>query len=144
LCFGTQNANHGFVKTKLLSLMLLAAGAVFGQISIGISIGPPPPPRVYRVRPVAPAPGFVWVDGYWYPQGHKYRWHDGYWTRVPYAGAAWIGPRYDGGRFYEGYWQGPRGDFKHDHKWDKKRERDWDRGDGHDNGRGRGKGHDKH
>jgi hypothetical protein len=32
----------------------------------------PPPPRVYRVRP-RPGPAFVWVEGYWYPQGNRYR-----------------------------------------------------------------------
>jgi hypothetical protein len=129
------------VKKKLLSLMFLAGSALYGQISIGISIGPPPPPRVVRVRPIAPGPGFYWVDGYWYPSGRHYKWHDGYWTRLPYAGAAWVGPRYDGGKFYEGYWQGPRGQFKHDHKWDRGRERDYDR---EERGNGRGRGHDKH
>lgn len=130
------------MKTKLLSLMLLAGGTIFGQISIGIMIGPPPPPRVVYVRPAAPGPEFVWVEGYWYPSGKHYRWHDGYWSRPAYAGAYWIGPRYDGGRFYEGHWEGPRGQFKHDHKWDRERDRDYDREE-REHGRGRGRGHDK-
>ena len=105
-------------------LTLLAGGAVFGQVSVGIRIGPPPPARVIAV-PARPGPEFVWVDGYWYPVGGHYRWHEGYWTRPPYAGAHWVGARHDGERFYNGYWDGDRGRFEHDHKFDKHRDRDW-------------------
>jgi hypothetical protein len=130
------------VKKKLLLLMLLAGGTIFGQVSIGITIGtPPPPPRVVYVRPAPPGPEFLWVEGYWYPAGKHYQWHDGYWSRPVYAGAYWVGPRYDAGRFYEGYWEGPRGQLKHDHKWDRGRDRDYDREQ--KPGRGRGRGHDK-
>src|SRR5262245_1679732 len=70
-----------------LSIMLLtSAVGVQAQVSVGITIGPPPPPRVIRVPP-SPQPRFVWVEGYWYPVGHHYKWHDGYWTRRPYEGA---------------------------------------------------------
>ena len=118
---------------KLLAAMLLTAGLGFGaEVSFGIQIGtPPPPPRVVRVRPIAPGPGYFWVDGYWYPVGHRYRWHDGYWSRPPYDGYRWIGPRYEGGTFFEGYWDGGRGRFDHDHRWDRDRNRDY----GHDRDR---------
>jgi hypothetical protein len=115
------------MKTKLLTVVLLAAGSVFGQVSVGINIGPPPPPRVLRVRPVAPGPDFTWVDGYWYPVGGRYHWHAGYWTRPPYAGALWVGPRHEGGRFYEGHWEGNRGVIAHDHHWDREHDRDFRR-----------------
>ncbi len=110
---------------KLLGVMLLTAGLGFGaQVSFGIGIGvPPPPPRVLRVRPLAPGPDFFWVDGYWYPVGGRYRWHAGYWTRPPYPGYRWIGPRYEGGMFFQGYWDGDRGRFEHDHRWDRDRRR---------------------
>jgi hypothetical protein len=111
------------VKKKLLSLMLLAVGMVFGQVSIGIRIGPPPAPRVVRVRPVAPGPDYAWVDGYWYVVSGKYRWHDGYWTRPPYVGAHWVGPHHDGERFFDGYWEGAHGRVEHDHRWDKDHDR---------------------
>jgi hypothetical protein len=110
---------------RLLVLILLATGFMFGQVSIGIRIGPPPPPRVVRYRPPAPGPDFFWVDGYWYAAGGRYRWHDGYWTRPPYGGARWVAPRHDGERFYDGYWDGDRGRFEHDHRWDHDRDRDW-------------------
>lgn len=115
------------MKTKLLCLTLLAAGWVFGQVSIGIQIGPPPPPRVVRVLPPSPGPGFVWIGGYWYVIGGRYRWHAGYWTMPPYAGAHWVAPRHDGERFFAGYWDGDRGRFEHDHRWDRDHERDHDR-----------------
>ena len=110
---------------KWIAVLLLAAGTSFAQISVGIRIGPPPPPRYYVV-PVSPGPEYVWVDGYWYADGGRYRWHNPYWTRPPYSGARWIGPRHDGERFYGGYWDGDRGRFEHDHHWDRDhRRRDW-------------------
>lgn len=116
------------LSTLLLSGTLLAlAPAAPAQVSIGIQIGAPPAPRVLRVRPVSPGAEFFWVDGYWYPVGHHYRWHDGYWTRPPYSGARWVGTRHEDGRFYEGYWDGDRGRFEHDHHWDRDRDRDHDR-----------------
>ncbi|SPE27871.1 conserved exported hypothetical protein [Candidatus Sulfopaludibacter sp. SbA3] len=117
------------MRNKLLALLFLAAGAAFAQISIGITIGAPPPPRVVRVRPVAPGPDFFWVDGYWYPVGAHYKWHDGYWTRPPYVGARWIAPHHDGRQYFVGYWDGDHGRLEHDHKWDRDRDhRDY----GHD------------
>jgi hypothetical protein len=41
------------------------------------------------VVPAQPGPEFMWIDGYWYPQGGHYLWHDGYWSRPPYEGAYW-------------------------------------------------------
>jgi hypothetical protein len=118
------------MKKKLFAMAVFAAGTIFAaDFSVGIRIGPPPAPRVIRVRPPNPGPGFFWVDGYWYPAGGRYRWHDGYWTRPPYGGANWIGPRYEGGQFFEGHWGGPRGDRPHDHRYDHNRERDYH---GHD------------
>jgi hypothetical protein len=125
------------IKTTPLAILLLTAGSLFAaDFSIGISIGPPPPPRVVRVRPVTPGPGYVWVTGYWYPEGRRYKWHDGYWTRPPYEGAVWVAPRHENGLFYNGYWEGSRGRFEHDHRWDHERKRrDWDRDRDHDHDR---------
>jgi|SRR5579862_234625 len=119
------------MKKNLLALMLLAGGTIFGaQISVGIRIGPPPPARVIRV-PRSPGPEYIWVGGYWYPVGNRYRWHDGYWTRPPYAGARWVAPHHDGERFFDGYWEGERGRVEHDHKWDHDRNHDYREGDRH-------------
>jgi YXWGXW repeat-containing protein len=128
------------MKAKLLACLLLAGGFVFAaDFSVGVRIGPPPPPRVVAVRPPAPGPDWLWVDGYWYPAGNRYLWHEGYWSRAPYPGARWVIPRYDGERFYEGYWEGDRGRFRHDHRWDRDRDRDYDR-ERHE----RDRDHDRH
>lgn len=123
-----------FLLAAMLAGMFLAGApaSYSAQVSVGIRIGAPPRPRVVRVRPVAPGPDYYWVDGYWYPVGHKYHWHAGYWTRPPYGGAVWVGPRYEGGQFYAGYWNGDRGRFEHDHHWDHDRNRDRDRWRDHD------------
>ena len=114
------------LRKKLLVGLLLASGSVFAyQIGIGIQIGAPPPPRVLRVRPRAPGPDYMWVDGYWYPVDGRYRWHSGYWTRPPYVGARWIAPHHDGSRFFDGYWEGEHGRVDHDHRWDRDHDRDW-------------------
>ena len=126
------------VSSTVCGLVLLMSSAASAQVSVGVSIGhpapvvieepapvviePPPPPRTYSVAP-RPSPEFVWVEGYWYPQGHHYSWHDGYWTRPPYAGAYWVAPYYARGAYVSGYWGGPRGRFDHDHRWDNDRDR---------------------
>ena len=114
--------------TIVLALLFAAAGSAgAAQVTIGIRIGRPPAPRVVRMMPPRPGPAFIWVEGYWYPVGHRYRWHDGYWTRPPYRGARWVGPRHDDERFYSGYWDGPGGRVRHEHRWDRERERDFRR-----------------
>ena len=121
-----------FVHAMLISAtLLLGVPATFGQVSVGIQFGAPPPPRVVVV-PARPAPDYVWIEGYWYPVGGRYRWHAGYWTLPPYAGARWVSPRHEGGRYYVGYWDGDHGRFNHDHKWDKHHDRDHDRWRDHD------------
>jgi hypothetical protein len=132
--FGKFRAKLIDMKKTLLALILLAGGSSFAQLSIGVRIGAPPPPRVIHGRPRAPGPDYFWVDGYWYPAGNHYKWHNGYWTRPPYGGAIWVGPRYEGGQFFAGYWNGERGRFEHDHRWDRDHNRDF----GHD------RDHDRH
>ena len=111
---------------SIVALFLGPATPAHAQISFGIRIGPPPPPRAYYV-PAQPAPDYEWVEGYWYPQGSHYRWHNGYWTRPPYHGAYWEQPYYSGGRYYSGHWDGNRGAVAHNHRWDRSAQRDEDR-----------------
>jgi hypothetical protein len=122
------------VKTKLIVLTtLLAAGSAFAQLSVGVRIGAPPPARVQRMQTRSPGAGYSWIGGYWYPVGNHYKWHEGYWTRPAYSGAHWVAPRHDGQRFYEGYWEGDRGQVRHDHGWDRGRkpDRDFNRHEDH-------------
>jgi hypothetical protein len=113
-------------RIVLLAAVLLSAASVTNaQVSLGIRIGPPPRERVVRVTPRQPGSGYVWVGGYWYPNGRHYKWHEGYWSRPPYEGSRWIAPHYDGNQYYEGYWDGDRGHVEHDHHWDHDRNRDY-------------------
>src|SRR5581483_5599335 len=83
------------IRTFGLAILLCSCAAMAeAQVSVGIRIGTPPPIRAERMTR-APAPGYVWVPGYWYAQGNHYKWHKGYWTLPPYAGATWIAPRYE-------------------------------------------------
>jgi len=132
-----------FMKIAVLAAALACGVSVaHAQVAIGIRIGAPPPPRVVYAQPAQPGPGFIWVEGYWYPVGHHYRWHEGYWTRPPYEGARWVRPHYDRDRYFVGYWDGDRGRVEHDHRWDHGRDRDYhhDHGHGHDHDRGNGNG----
>jgi hypothetical protein len=112
------------VQTLAISALLFAPASVAqAQVSFGIQIGEPPAPRSYRV-PRQPGPDFVWVEGYQYPQGSRYLWHDGYWTRPPYQGAYWVEPYYVRGQYFAGRWEGNRGVIYHDYKWDRSKQRD--------------------
>jgi hypothetical protein len=103
------------MKTKILAILLLAGSSMFAgpRVFFGVGVGPgygyyappPPPPPVVAYRPLAPGPGYVWVDGYHYWAGSRYTWRRGYWERPPYARAYWVGPRYYGHRYYRGYWR---------------------------------------
>jgi hypothetical protein len=116
------------------ALLFVPAPVAHAQVSFGIRIGEPPAPRAYRV-PARPGPDYLWVEGYWYPQGSRYVWHNGYWTRPPYAGAYWVAPYHVGGQYYPGRWEGSRGYVNHDHRWDRN-----DRRDERHEPRGRGRG----
>ncbi|HZT23913.1 MAG TPA: YXWGXW repeat-containing protein [Verrucomicrobiae bacterium] len=59
---------------------------------------PPPPPPAETVV-VAPAPGYVWIDGEWVWRGH-WVWVAGHWAPPPPGYHIWV----------HGYWyHGPRG-----------------------------------
>src|SRR3954464_15403860 len=110
---------HLLKRLVLAASIFLAPGIANAQVSFGIRIGPPPPPRAYRVPP-PPGPDYVWVEGYQYPVGNRYRWHDGYWTRPPYPGAYWVEPYHYSGQYFAGHWEGGRGVIRHDHRWDRR------------------------
>jgi len=103
-------------NTWILSLCLAIAGALGSvalpaqaQVSIGVRIGPPPPPRHERI-PVMP-PGYVWTPGYWQFHGGRYVWRPG--RRVHgHPGYHWRQPRWV---------QGPRGWEMRQGGWDRDR-----------------------
>lgn len=95
------------MKSKLLALALFAGSSMFGAVRVGVEFGTPPPrpPRVHFVRPVAPGPNMVWINGYYELAGNQYRWRDGYWARRPHPRAVWVAPSYRRRRYYPGYWR---------------------------------------
>ena len=68
---------RNLVKTVVLATVLLASAAtVNAQVTFGVRVGQPPPPRAYRVPP-RPGADYVWVEGYQYPERGRYKWHEG-------------------------------------------------------------------
>jgi len=56
-------------------------------VPVRLYVPVPPPPPIVTVRPVRPAPGYVWVSGYQRWDGASYVWVPGHWSRPPRAHA---------------------------------------------------------
>lgn len=127
------------LKTVLATLVCLGAltQSALAGFSISIDVDQPPPSPRYEAAPPA-RPGWVWVPGFWYWEGHRHIWREGRWER-PRPGHHWVAPRWEdrGGRhhFEPGRWE-------RDHDWDRDRDRDRDHGRDDHPGRGRGHGRD--
>ena len=120
----TKTLSSRIFSTASLAAGLLALGlavpAASAQVGFGVTIGAPPPPLRYEVRPASPGAGFVWTEGFYEPYNSGYRWHGGYWQRPPYEGAYYVHPHWDhypdGWHQHEGYWaHGGPGEGFHDH-----------------------------
>lgn len=142
------------VRRLLLSAMLAAAAAAapaFAQISVNISIAPPP--AQYEIIPIV-APGQLWVPGYWAWNHDRHIWIRGR-TIVQREGYRWEPDRWvrrSDDKYYrlQGRWE--RDDkYKIVKMKKEKKNKYWKNDDddrsGHGN-RGRngknGKGRDKH
>src|SRR6516164_7868960 len=109
----------------LIAVVLAAAAVSWGAVSISVSFGPPALP-VY-VQPPCPAPGYVWVPGYWAwspnsnedsdedsdehsrEHSHGYYWVPGTWVLPPQVGVLWT-PGYWGFSVGLYYWHRDTGD----------------------------------
>jgi hypothetical protein len=102
--------------TRLLALAILLAPcslatlhAAYGQLVLGVSVNEAPPPLPVYDQPPIPAPGYLWVPGYWaWSEGGGYYWVPGTWILPPKAGLVWT-PGYWGSEegvyvFHVGYW----------------------------------------
>ena len=87
--------------------LLVLPHAVFGQVVISVSFGPPALP-VYE-QPVCPEDGYIWTPGFWaYDDDDGYYWVPGTWVEAPQPGYLWT-PGYWGWDdgvfiFHDGYW----------------------------------------
>src|SRR4051812_21884921 len=104
-----MNGKNPWVRSLLFALVFVSlSGAVFAQIGISISFGPPALP-IYE-QPPCPAEGYIWTPGYWaFDQDYDdYYWVPGTWVEAPEVGLLWT-PGYwawDNNQFFfhEGYW----------------------------------------
>ena len=96
-----------------IAILFLAAVlplSASGQVSIGISVGFPPPELPVYEQPICPGEGYIWTPGYWAwdPDDEDYYWVPGTWVLAPEVGYLWT-PGYWawGGSayvFHDGYW----------------------------------------
>jgi hypothetical protein len=102
---------------KAIAVMLALAsvtltGCVVRPAPVYVEGGPvmvaPPPPQV-EVVGVAPAPGLVWIGGYWNWVGGHHVWVAGRWDAPPPGYHVWVPHRwvpYRGGwRLQRGHWR---------------------------------------
>ena len=78
-----------------------------GYYAGGTVMVAPPAPQV-EVVGVAPAPGYVWIGGYWNWVGGRHIWVSGHWTK-PRPGHHWVAYEWvrqgDGWRLRPGHWE---------------------------------------
>lgn len=115
---------------KIMFATALCLGALaspaLAQINISIDLGvAPPPPRVEVVHEDV-RPGYFWIPGFWYWDGHRHVWSKGRWEHER-PGYRWVPARWD--------------DHGSRHHYEPGR---WERHDGPGNhGRGNAYGHDR-
>ncbi len=107
------------ILAPLLGACLLSLGSVVAlpahaSVSVGVSITLAPPELPVYEQPPLPAPGYLWMPGYWAYGPDGYYWVPGTWVMPPRVGYLWT-PGYWGwsSGFYfwhAGYW-GPRVGF---------------------------------
>ena len=76
----------------VLAVLLIIGCTAAANAQVVVKIQPREP--VHHVRPVAPGPGYVWIDGNWIVRGGHYVYVDGYWTR-PRRGQHWANGYWD-------------------------------------------------
>lgn len=99
-----------------------------------------PPKVIVERRPSPPASGYIWIEGYWHWDSHRYAWQAGRWVRPPQERAIWIAPVYErheqGYRYTPGRWRDDHKDDDRGRGGDSRGGKDDDRG-GKDDDRGR-------
>jgi len=101
-------------RLRFLFPLLLALGAALtlrpaeAQMEVSVSAPIPPPELPAYEQPPIPAPGYIWVPGYWAFGPNGYYWVPGTWVLPPAPGMLWTPPYWawvDGAYvFVPGYW----------------------------------------
>lgn len=94
----------------VLMLILGFPASSTAQVSVGISVGFPPPDLPVYEQPICPGDRYIWTPGFWAWDDDigDYYWVPGTWVLAPEAGFFWT-PGYwgwggSGFFFHEGYW----------------------------------------
>jgi hypothetical protein len=96
------------VGKKLALIVFIGFISSCYPVAVAVRPGPPPPPIV--VRPLAPFPGTIWIEGeyVWSRRAGAYVIIPGYWAR-PRARGYWVPGHWAerrGGSFWvHGYWR---------------------------------------
>jgi hypothetical protein len=105
-----------FALIGLCAFLLTGLSPARAQLAVDITVGVEPPPLPVYDQPVIPAPGYLWVPGYWAWSEDigGYYWVPGTWILPPQPDLLWT-PAYwgwsDGSYvFHGGYW-GPEVGF---------------------------------
>jgi hypothetical protein len=89
-------------------LLLAVLGCTSMEASSQVVVRVRPAAPLTRLRPLAPSPRHIWIDGGWAYRGNGYVWTDGYWA-VPRPGMIWVGGgwrhRRDGWVWMPGHWR---------------------------------------
>ena len=98
----------------LAFVFLACTSSSMAGVSVGVSIRVGPPALPVYEQPECPAPGYLWIPGYWAYGPEGYYWVPGIWTLAPEPGLLWT-PGYWGWArdryiWHEGYW-GPHVGF---------------------------------
>jgi hypothetical protein len=103
-----------FTKVLVAALLVAVPAPSFAAVFVGVSVRVGPPAIPYYAQPPVPAPGLLWVPGYWAWSGVAYYWVPGTWVPAPRPGYLWT-PGYwafNAGYYgwHPGYW-GPHVGF---------------------------------
>src|ERR1700757_5137843 len=97
------------VQRTILALgLVLSPLAAWSQVSVAVTIAPPPLP--YYAQPPIPGDGYIWTPGYWAwdPNTGDYIWVPGTWVQPPGVGLLWTpgwwGWVNGGYIWHRGYW----------------------------------------
>ena len=99
----------------LIAPAMFSPAAAQANMSIGLTIGTPPPAPIFEVVP-APRVGYIWAPGFWHWEGSRHVWHAGYWMPER-RGYHWMPDRWNQ---VNGGWRHEAGHWDHDverHGW---------------------------